>query len=121
MPSVHLQLPVLRARRRLSQRQLAALAGLRPDTVSALERGAATGIRFETLASLCEALGCGPGDLLEVRGDGHEIPTLGGPDEDDLIRQRLREPGRPVDGPSFLESLVRRPPEPLGLREHARA
>lgn len=114
MQMVRVRLPLLRAQRRLSQRQLAALAGLRADTVSALERGAAAGIRFETLARLCEALDCGPGELLEVRGDAHHVPTLGGPDEDTLIRERLAESGRRVDGASFVGELLRRSAEPLG-------
>lgn len=106
MSGVRLRLPILRAERRLSQRQLAALAGVRPDTVSALERGDSAGIRFDTLARLCEALGCEPGDLFELKRDGHRVPLLGGPDEDELVRQRLQESGRRVDGPSFVAELL---------------
>jgi putative transcriptional regulator len=104
-------LPTLRARRRLSQRQLAALAGLRPDTISALERGETHGIQFETLARLCEVLRCTPGDiLLFERTDDHTAPVLGGPDEDELIARRLAELDRAprVDGPSFLAALLER-------------
>lgn len=107
MSAVRVALPSLRARKGLSQRQLAALAGLRPDTVSALERGASTGIRFDTLARLCEVLNCEPGELLEVDFDDHRVPTLGGPEEDDLIRSRLGEPGPSIDGPTFLAELLR--------------
>ncbi len=107
MSRLHLRLSVLRAERRLSQRQLAALAGVRPDTLSALERGESAGIRFETLIRLCDVLGCEPGDLFELASDGHQIPVLGGPDEDDLVRQRLQEPGRRVDGASFLAELLK--------------
>lgn len=113
MATITVLLPLLRARHRLTQRQLAALAGVRPDTISALEREAAAGIRFETLAAICEALNCGPGELFEVRGDCHELPTLGGPDEDDLVRARLRQTERRVDGPSFVDELLRRASEPL--------
>src|SRR5438876_11970616 len=113
MTELRVRLPELRAQRRLSQRQLAALAGVRPDTVSALERGAATGIRFETLASICEALNCGPGELFDVRGDTHEVPTLGGTDEDELVSARLRQTERRVDGPSFVDELLRRAADPL--------
>ncbi|MBI2939760.1 MAG: helix-turn-helix domain-containing protein [Chloroflexi bacterium] len=107
MGRVQLRLPVLRARRRLSQRQLAALAGVRPDTVSALERGDTAGIRFDTLARLCEALDCEPGELFEIEHDAHRVPVLGGPDEDDIVRRRLAEPGARVDGPTFLAELLR--------------
>lgn len=111
MSTIMVELPVLRARRRLSQRQLAALAGVRPDTISALERGETHGIQFETLARLCEALRCSPGDILLFEaGDDHEAPTLGGPDEDEILARRIAELDRAprVDGPSFLAALMGR-------------
>ncbi len=111
MGTIELALPRLRARRRLSQRQLAALAGMRPDTISALERGDTRGIQFDTLARLCEALGCTPGYLLLFEpADDHEVPVLGGPDEDELLTQRVAELDRAprVDGPSFLAALLDR-------------
>lgn len=106
MGMIRVRLPQLRAERRLTQRQLAAMAGVRPDTISALERGETAGIRFDTLARLCEVLDCEPGDLFELEQDAHRIPVLGGPDEDELVRGRLLEPGRRVDGPSFLAELL---------------
>ena len=111
MGTIKLALPRLRARRRLSQRQLAALAGMRPDTISALERGDTRGIQFDTLARLCEALGCTPGDLLLYElPDHHELPVLGGPDEDELLARRVAELDRAprIDGPSFLAALLDR-------------
>ncbi len=107
MADVRLNLPVLRAERRLSQRQLAALAGVRPDTVSALERGEAGGIRFETLARLCEALDCEPGEIVTLDREAHRAPVLGGSDEDEIIRERLRDTDKRVDGPSFVAELLR--------------
>jgi putative transcriptional regulator len=108
---ITLGLTNLRIGRRLSQRQLAALAGVRPDTISALERGDTHGIRFDTLARLCEALHCTPGDILLFdEPDAHQAPVLGGPDEDALVARRLAELDRAprVDGPSFLAALVDR-------------
>jgi putative transcriptional regulator len=105
MSTIRLRLPVLRAERRLSQRKLAERAGLRPDTVSSLERGATAGIQFETLARICDALNCEPGDLFELDRDDHVVPVLGGPDEDDIIRSRLAESGPLVDGPTFIAAL----------------
>lgn len=70
MSQIRFRLLELRARRRMSQRQVAAAAGVRPDTISALERGAVHGIQFETLARLCDALGCEPGDLFELDRNG---------------------------------------------------
>ncbi len=101
------RLAVVRAKRHLSQRRLAALAGVRPDTVSALERGKSGGIQFDTLARICEALDCEPGELFELEPDSHRVPVLGGTDEDEIVRQRLREPGRVVDGPSFVAELLK--------------
>ena len=106
MARIAIRLPVLRAQKRLSQRQLAARAGIRPDTVSALERGDTRSIQFETLARLCEVLECEPGDLFELEEDPHQLPILAGLGEDDLIRQRLASPGRSVDGPSFMRELL---------------
>ena len=108
MAHVRPRLPLLRAEQRLSQRQLAVLAGVRPDTVSALERGQAAGIRFETLARLCDVLNCEPGEFFELQQDLHRVPLLGGPDEDDLVRQRIDEAptGRRVDGVTFLGELL---------------
>jgi putative transcriptional regulator len=107
MSEVRVALSTLRAQRGLSQRQLAALAGLRPDTVSALERGTSAGIRFDTLARLCEVLECDPGELFEINLDEHHVPTLGGPEEDNLIRDRLRDDQARIDGPSFLAELLK--------------
>ena len=104
---VRVRLSVLRAQLGLSQRRLAALAALRPDTVSALERGDAQGIRFETLARLCAILRCEPGELFELVEDGHRVPVFGGDDEDDILRKRLRESETElIDGPTFLEALI---------------
>lgn len=103
---IQLRLPVLRAERRMTQSQLAQLAGLRPDTISALEREKTSGIQFDTLARLCEVLRCEPGDLFALEPDEHEVPVLGGPDEDEIILRRLQEPGRIIDGPSFLAELL---------------
>ena len=105
MSTIHLRLAILRAECQLSQRKLAEMARLRPDTISALERGETSAIQFETLARLCEALKCEPGDLLKLERDTHQVPVLGGPDEDEIIRRRLRESGLRVDGPSFLSAL----------------
>jgi len=107
MSSIKIRLPLIRAERRLSQRRLAALAGLRPDTISALESGKSAGIQFDTLARICEALDCEPKDLLELERDSHRVPVLGGPDEDEIVRRRLDHPGRIVDGPSFVSELLK--------------
>jgi putative transcriptional regulator len=110
MSDISLRLAEVRKRRRLSQRALAAMAGVRPDTVSELERGISKGIQFETLARLCAALDTTPGELFELRLDAidqHEVPVLGGADEDAILRARLGTERRVVDGPSFVAELLR--------------
>ena len=102
----------LRRRCQLSQGELAARAGIRRGTVSALERGHSHGIQFDTLFRLCTALQCQPGDLLELVEEEPAL-VLGGPDEDAILRERLANPGRRVDGPSFLQALIEQEQRPV--------
>lgn len=46
--------------------QLAALTGVTVANLSVLKNGRARAIRFSTLTAVCDALGCHPGDLLDV-------------------------------------------------------
>lgn len=43
---------------------LSQLVGITPANISILRTGKAKAIRFSTLAKLCEALNCQPGDIL---------------------------------------------------------
>jgi putative transcriptional regulator len=106
MAGIRLRLLQVRAERGLTQRQLAAIAGVRPDTVSALERGESAGIRFDTMAGLCDALNCEPGELFARNSEEHRPPRLGGPDEENIIRERLGEAGPRIDGETFLAALL---------------
>ena len=51
--------------RRMSQRKLAELTGLRPNTISELYNERAKRIDFSTIDKLCAALRCTVGDLIE--------------------------------------------------------
>ena len=55
---------LLRARQ-LQAKELAESIGLSETQLSLFRSGKVRGIRFETLAKLCAALGCKPGDLLD--------------------------------------------------------
>ena len=55
---------LLRARQ-LQAKELAETIGLSETQMSLFRSGKVRGIRFETLAKLCAALGCKPGDLLD--------------------------------------------------------
>ena len=57
------------ARRKMSSGELAQKVGISAANLSILKTGKAKAVRFTTLAALCEALDCQPGDLLEYRSD----------------------------------------------------
>lgn len=52
--------------RRWTQADLARMTGIRPNTISELYHEVATRISLEHLDLICEALGCGLTDLLEL-------------------------------------------------------
>ena len=58
---------VMLARRKMSSGELAERVGITAANLSILKTGKAKAIRFSTLESLCAALDCPPGDLLEYR------------------------------------------------------
>ena len=60
------RLDVMLARRKMRSRELAERIGITEQNVSLLKSGKVKGIRFETLAKICEVLECQPGDLLEA-------------------------------------------------------
>ena len=51
--------------RRMTLTELADRVGMTLANLSILKTGKARAIRFSTLAAICEALGCQPGELLE--------------------------------------------------------
>ena len=55
--------------RRMTLTELAEQVDLTLANLSILKTGKARAIRFSTLAAICAALGCQPGDLLEYAGD----------------------------------------------------
>lgn len=57
------------ADRGMTLTELAERVGITIVNLSILKNGRARAIRFTTLASLCEVLGCQPGDLLSYRAD----------------------------------------------------
>ena len=77
MPIV-VNLDVMLAKRKMRSRELAAAIGLSEVNLSLLKSGKVRGIRFETLARICEALECQPGDLLEFAPDDGEARRRGG-------------------------------------------
>lgn len=60
--TVHLDLML--ARRKMRSRELAERIGITEQNLSLLKSGKVKGVRFDTLARICEVLQCQPGDLL---------------------------------------------------------
>lgn len=52
-------------KRKMTQKQLSDLTGIRPATISNLWHEKAIRIEFEQIDKICEALDCQPGDLIE--------------------------------------------------------
>jgi putative transcriptional regulator len=61
------RLDVMLAKRKMRSRELADRIGITEQNLSLLKSGKVKGIRFETLAAICAALDCQPGDLLEAQ------------------------------------------------------
>lgn len=58
---------VMLAKRKMSVTELSERLGITMANVSILKNGKAKALKVTTLAKLCEALDCQPGDLLEYR------------------------------------------------------
>jgi putative transcriptional regulator len=64
MPII-VNLDVMMAKRKMSLNELSDKVDLTLANLSILKTGKAKAIRFSTLESICKALDCQPGDLLE--------------------------------------------------------
>ncbi len=69
-------LDVMLAKRKMRSRELAERVGITEQNISLLKSGKVRGVRFDTLARICAALDCQPGDLLEYQ-PGPEGPEEG--------------------------------------------
>jgi len=63
--AIVVNLDVMMAKRKMSLNELSEKVDLTLSNLSILKTGKAKAIRFSTLTSLCKALDCQPGDLLE--------------------------------------------------------
>ncbi len=55
------------AKRKMSVTELTEKVGITMANLSILKNGKAKAIRFSTLAAICKALDCQPGDILEYQ------------------------------------------------------
>lgn len=63
---VVVRLDVMLAKRKMKSKDLAQEIGITVQNLSLLKTGNVRGIRFATLAKICEVLECHPGDILDV-------------------------------------------------------
>ncbi|HEY8065881.1 MAG TPA: helix-turn-helix transcriptional regulator [Methylosinus sp.] len=68
MPII-MRLDVMLAKRRMRSKALARAIGVTEANLSLLKSGKVNGVRFSTLAAICRALDCQPGDLMEYEPD----------------------------------------------------
>jgi putative transcriptional regulator len=80
MPVI-VRLDVMLALRKTRAKDLAAEIGITEANLSLLRTGKVKGVRFDTLARICRALQCKPGDILDFV-DGEEGEAVDdGPDD----------------------------------------
>ena len=70
---IRVTLDEMLARRGMKARELAAEVGISETQMSLFRSGKVKGIRFRTLARLCAALDCVPGDLLDYDVDPDDL------------------------------------------------
>ena len=60
-------LDVMLAKRKMKAKELSAIIGVSVVNISILKQSKGKAIRFSTLAAICKALDCQPGDILEYQ------------------------------------------------------
>ena len=65
--SIIVNVDVMMAKRKMSSQELAERIGITQANLSILKTGKAKAVKLSTLAKLCGALDCQPGDILEYR------------------------------------------------------
>ena len=71
--AIIVNLDVMMAKRKISSGELADKIGITQANLSILKTGKARAVRFSTLESICRALNCQPGDILEFRDTEDEV------------------------------------------------
>jgi putative transcriptional regulator len=66
---IAVNLDIMLAKRKMSLTELSEKVGITMANLSILKTGKAKAIRFSTLASICQALDCQPGDILEYKSN----------------------------------------------------
>lgn len=66
---IRITLDAMLAQRGMKAKDVAAAIGVSETHLSLFRSGKVKGVRFETLAKLCVALDCKPGDLLDFEAE----------------------------------------------------
>ena len=72
MGKIVLELDVMMAKRHISLGDLAEQVGITNVNLSKIKNNRVNAIRFTTLANICQALECEPGDILKYDPDAGE-------------------------------------------------
>lgn len=67
--SIIISIDVMLAKRKMSVTELSERVGITMANISILKNGKAKAIKLSTLNSICKALNCQPGDILEYVED----------------------------------------------------
>ena len=67
--SIIINIDVMLAKRKMSVTELSERVGITMANISILKKGKAKAIKLSTLNSICKALNCQPGDILEYVED----------------------------------------------------
>ena len=72
MGKIVLRLDRMMVERKISLNELADRVGITNVNLSKIKNNKVTAVRFSTLAAICEALNCEPGDILKYEPDEDE-------------------------------------------------
>ncbi len=70
--SIIINIDVMLAKRKMSVTELSERVGITMANISILKNGKAKAIKLSTLNSICKALNCQPGDILEYVEDEND-------------------------------------------------
>ena len=70
---IRIRLDEVLAAKRVKAKQIAAQIGVSETHLSLFRSSKVRGVRFSTLAKLCAALGCQPGDLISYELDESDL------------------------------------------------
>lgn len=71
--AIIINVDVMLAKRKMSVTELSEKVGITMANISVLKNGKAKAIKLSTLNSICKALACQPGDILEYVEDMHDV------------------------------------------------